>query len=119
MTAAPPTHTDLKSTLEGLRASVAAQGARRGLTGAIQEALLGLFSVLLAILEDFRAGRLAPIAPVAELAGEGADGAVAEPSAGLQRGFGVENGHARAASWRAGEDRRPEAYPSPSPPEGN
>ena len=78
MTAAPPTQTDLKSTLEELRASVAAEGTR-GLKGAMQQAFLGLLSVLLAILEDFRAGRLARIAPVAE-PGDGADGAVADPS---------------------------------------
>ena len=126
MTAAPPTHTDLKSTLEEMRASVAARGtrkglaARAGLTGAIQKAFLELLSVLLAILEDFRAGRLARIAPVAELAG---DGAVADPSpqpsptrgeGGVLRGFGVENGEARAACWSAGYGGAHEGYPSPS-----
>ncbi len=98
MTAAPPTQTDLKSTLEEMRASVAAEGIRGGIKGAIQKAFLGLLSVLLAILEDLRAGRLAPIAPVAEPAG---DGAVGYRCAGLRRGFGVENNAARAASWWA------------------
>ena len=70
MTATPPAQTDLKGTLEEMRASVAARGARKGLAaraglkGAIEEAFLGLLSVLLAVLEDFRAGRLAAIALV-------------------------------------------------------
>jgi hypothetical protein len=62
--AAAPTH--LKDTLEEMRASVAARGARRGLRGAIQEAILGFLEVLLALLADFRAGRLTPVAPSAE-----------------------------------------------------
>jgi hypothetical protein len=129
MTAAPPTHTDPKSTLEELRAAVAAERAR-GLKGAIQQAFLGLLSVLLAMLEDFRAGRLARIAPVAE---PGADGAVADPSprptgsspvaephspargeGEVRRGCGVESGEARAASWSADFEDEHEAYPSPS-----
>ena len=142
MTAATPPLTDLKSTLEELRASMAAEGKRTGLSGAIQDALLRLFSLLLAIVEDFRAGRLAPIA---EQAG---DGAVAHLSprppgsredGGVRRGSGVANGEARAASRRAdreadqrannaagaegaaagdvgrdAEEMRPEARPSPS-----
>ncbi len=81
MSAAPPTHTDLKSTLEELRASVAAKGTRKGLTGAIQEAFLGILSVLLAMLEDFRAGRFVPMAPVAVEAGDGAASAACAASA--------------------------------------
>jgi hypothetical protein len=70
--AASPT-TDLKDTLEEMRASVAARGARKGLAGAIEKAILGLLEMLMALLADFRAGRLAAVSAVAD----GADGAVA------------------------------------------
>jgi hypothetical protein len=66
MTPAPP---DLKRTLEEMRASAALRGARKGFGGAIEAAILGLLGVLLAMLEDFRAGRLPPITAPAAMTG--------------------------------------------------
>jgi hypothetical protein len=113
MTPAPATQTDLKSTLEEMRASVAARGARKGfavragLTGAIEEAFLRLLTVLLAILEDFRAGRLARMAPVGEVAGDDADGAVADRCPGVQRGsIGASEARNRSDVRACGLDRR-------------
>ncbi len=71
MTTAASAPTDLKSTLEEMRASVAAQGARKGLAALVQDAVLKLLEVLMALLEDLRAGRLAVVAPAAEDAADG------------------------------------------------
>jgi hypothetical protein len=69
--AAPPT--DLKDRLEEVRASVAVQETRKGVMGAIDDVILRLVTMLLAMLADFRAGRLAPLAAVAEAVGDGAE----------------------------------------------
>ena len=77
MTNAAAPSTDLKDTLEEMRASVA---ARKGLAGAIEKAMLGLLELLLALLADFRAGRLAAPAPASGDAAGGADDVVRYPS---------------------------------------
>src|SRR5579872_3522991 len=77
MTAAAPPPTDLKSTLEDLRASVA---ARRGRMTLLHDALLSFLEALIALVTAFRAGRLAPPAPATEHAASSARDAVVRPS---------------------------------------
>jgi hypothetical protein len=48
----------LAISLEEMRAQMAAEGMRKGLAGALQAAILGLLECLLALLADFKAGRL-------------------------------------------------------------
>ncbi len=125
MTFADPAPTDVKDTLEAMRASAAAEGTRKGLAGAVQQALVKIFEVLLAMLLDFRAGRFAPLAQVAE-AGDDADGAVAydsprptasslcSPARG-EGGFHVAGAEAAAVMETGQEavDLRPEVSATP------
>ena len=76
MTDAAATHTDLKDTLEEMRASVAARETRAGLAGVLQKALLAFLDVLMTLLADFRAGKLVPPGDAAG----GADGGAAHPA---------------------------------------
>ncbi len=71
MTHAGPAPTDLQSALEEMRVSVAGAGMPKGLAGILQEAFLKILGLLVALLMDFRSGRLAggPLAAVAPDAG--------------------------------------------------
>ncbi len=100
MTAAPPP-TDLKDTLETMRASVAARSTRKGLNGTIEGAFLKIFELLLTLLMDFRAGKLAP--PVTD-AVRGADGEVAHPPTRLVRPI-PRKGGGRIGGRRPGRPR--------------
>lgn len=63
MTGTAPSPADrFSSTLEGMRAAIAAEGTRNGLTGRLLAAILGLLDTLMALLADLRASRLAAAA---------------------------------------------------------
>jgi hypothetical protein len=52
-----PAPTDLRNTLEEMRARVTAEGKRNGLPAALQEAIMSLLTMLLTLLAEFRASR--------------------------------------------------------------
>jgi hypothetical protein len=95
--AAATTHTDLKDTLEEMRASMAGQEAGAGLAGALQEALLALLSLLMKLLADFRAGKLVPPAPGPGDAGPAPCAARLDRAAAPAR---REGGNGAAQGWR-------------------
>jgi hypothetical protein len=59
---------------------MAAEGSRKGLAGVVQEAILTFVAMVLTLLADFRAGRLAALPPVAAPDGGAARGEEAENS---------------------------------------
>ena len=115
MTTTGPTHRDLKSTLEEMRASVGGE-ARTGLAGKVQDAFLKIFEMLIALLMDFRAGKLAPVADAAAAGGV----ACPSPRPSPQRGEGEETRLARRpdsgwqgwrpAAWFRRHDWNPEEW---------
>jgi hypothetical protein len=72
----------LGSTLEGMRAAIAAEGPRKGLAGKLQDAILMLLKALVTLLAEFRAGTLAPHGAVAPHGAATARGAVAAGAPG-------------------------------------
>ena len=78
MIPAAPATTDLKSAMEDVRASVAAQEADSRLAALIRDAFVKILEVLMAMLADFRSGRLTAAADAGRAcAAEGEDAAYA------------------------------------------
>ena len=95
---APSSAPDLSDELGEMRAAIMAKGARRGLAGKLQAALLRLLEVLAAMLADFRAGRLAPVAPSAPGAGR-RECAGDDAGAAGGKGAAAPGGAHTAALW--------------------
>ena len=89
---APPPADPLTSSLAELRLACAAEGTRKGLAGALQAAILAFLETLLALLAEFRAGRLAAEVPSdgATVPGRGAGMHAPHPSP-------ADQGHGQAA----------------------
>jgi hypothetical protein len=112
------------NSLEELRAAMAAEGTRKGLAGAIHAAILGFLNMLIALLADLRAGRLAALAPgatcaasparAASPAGAASPARAASPSSSVSAPVAAVEDAALAGPGRGAEDTGPCGHPSPS-----
>jgi hypothetical protein len=119
MTTTAPFLTDrLTITLDGMRAAMAAEGARKGLAGALLAAILGFLDTLVALLAEFLAGTLAALAPspraacpiVPRGAGPGIAAAEETPAAALP-----DVGDAGVAGGAAATEARAQTRIAPPP----